>query len=442
MSQEFIIDNILPYHYNKFFFVNEFTDISIHTNKEVIPAHKIFLAYNCKYFHKLFADSAESISDYTIPFNPLSEFKTFISALYSGQLRVTRKSLIPLISISEYYSCEYMIKILKFYFSKIFPDGPTVDCIKQFCKCGCLKFSLEYIDQIILLISQSSESQKQKIFKHIYIEHLLEIVKSKYYKSLLSNERFLLISRVCQKYTNISQEDKEKLSSTLDFNFDDIQSYVLNYNINWIPFSVSKKIFSNILDYRRKTMSKFFESFQKQDFYNFSYNFLVSLYSIQEFNHNEQGVCDIVQSVCKATNMKDKAFDFEVFSLDASPSNIPELSPAKIFSNDKYYCSSDEIEGNPYFNISFNKIRAKCHSIAIQSIVNNHGTMMKAPESLFIALNGKPDLIEVPASHPGIYNYKPDTPFLLNHLHIERHPKSKYNNILRISKVSVFGELC
>lgn len=276
-----------------------FMDVRLHDGDEIIQAQSLFLAINFEWFNsklsELFSqrkDSSQLIYDIDLPLNPDKAFQKLHNAFYSRSLMIEIENSAKLLQVAKFYGASSFIDPIKDFIEKSTNVENVLSIVQSLSLHGsadfaakiCSKFIAQFIHDIVFSNPIRKYNNLDIIFEHLpdatvlaaalkdeifdepSEERKTEFLKQQQEKRKmmrrLRHENSLNVITDIQKIhlidkyvgeRHLNDNEREALATTINWDAEDTFSYLVNYNCDWVPARISRKLYQKILSSRRQT---------------------------------------------------------------------------------------------------------------------------------------------------------------------------------------------
>lgn len=259
-----------------------------------VKAHRLILAKYSKWFEREFAKSTEpqtTLLRLELPINPDNKMDEFIQMLYSQEFKmrmsynqeyaIINDNTIPMLKIASFYEfkqCETILLNTLDDFCKTHSKDwkfltPILCKLAEYELVGPAKMIIPYITEDFLKIIKN-----EHVVHYINMESLLERVRNgsvyayllrqpNILKATTGEERIKLIETFYAHFPDISEQERQDLAHNEIYNWESKDAYLTlaKYKCEWLPPSISRRIYQAVFSARRATAKNFEKDIKTAD---------------------------------------------------------------------------------------------------------------------------------------------------------------------------------
>ena len=248
--------------FNQFKRESSFVDCYLCFSDQQYPCHRIILAKYSQWFSKYFDEhpSNDRIQKVEIPWNPNNFMDTFLDFIYTQEISISIKTIIPILSIASYYQFTQAKSVLMKYFKDCITETNALLLSKSCINLNLIEESYILVTQIsqLLLNADNSKPQlRQQIFSSICPFQLAKILSHAEFSAKTNGERISLIDEYFERHEPPTFQEREILSTVINWNSSDSLNFYTNHKCHFFSFSNSRKLINTIINNRRESMKNF-----------------------------------------------------------------------------------------------------------------------------------------------------------------------------------------
>ena len=365
-----------------------FVDCTLHLRTENISCHKLILSRVSDYFYKLFCTSKNNdLELINIDFDPADNFKNVINYIYTGKIEISTENIIQLAAISEHYKIDCLTKIVDSHFNKELKNENTktlLILIKQIKKLHIHRYDKAISDFLRDLLKKDSDQFLDKTIEfdkgaEITMNDVISSANSTILSNLLKdfpecyNDEILhildLYTAINNKHSDkisddtrgnqLSDEDKEILSSIINFDDEKIFRNLLLHQCDWIANKNRRSILSKTIDLRREkilNLEKYLDEIQNSHFGKWT---CFSKFSNVFFVRDDKTPVDLINFVSSFDGVlknPTNPYKYGLINISNTKPLTPYFDGGNIFEKDSYFAANKIDDNPPSIEFSFGRI--------------------------------------------------------------------------------------
>ena len=420
-------------------------------NGKNIYTQKLFLAKNSKYFLEIFKRNPET-SIINIPYDSLNFFEDFYNILINFRFTANPENTLKIVKYSEYYGVDCILTTAKKLINEVYKDYSTFNLCKLMIKTNLIEEIIERKDQLANELISANSQQKIEMYKALTPIIMFHVLQTPAYKAKTQEQLFNIIDQYYNYHTDMQQEDKEKLSSLIDFDAEDAYKYVLQSDCDWVDPHITRTLYSNIITKRREAMNSFSQQFENiQQNHDeklifsrlFPFQFISYIYACKHYNANEPiPIVSMLSTMGYYLIKPIELFKYGILSFESKLSVYPGYGPDNLFIEDKYFWAGNKQDESPFISIGLEeKSRIQISDLIINSVIVNTTTHRnrKMPTLQLFSLDSSTPISHVAVHGANYLTLVPDNELITNKINIKLIKSNPYDFCLRINTLEING---
>lgn len=349
--------------FQKFRDIGLFIDCKVTDKNEIeIPCHRHVLANYSKWFWQYFRENpiTSEIQEVMIPINPGNLFSNVVDFLYSGMIKINEKNLPFILKFADFYE----IELLEMIANELFIELQNNSNILYFSKC-LVKFELS--EKALTLaphIARELAKLLRKEHSAFTLEDIFDSTNPQVFSAILNHTSMNdfsdsvkadLIDRFVGS-NDIQLSDKQFLATV--FNWAKAESFnlLINHRCDWVPPEISRKLYIQILDYRRRDIEKFVKDIRPIEENSsrwFLFSWLHSIrYSLSCINTITVSPIHFISHLGFLNHQID-TIKYGLLTISSSNPISPEYDAKYAFLDQGYFVTATDKKDLPFITVDF-----------------------------------------------------------------------------------------
>ena len=398
MDKKISLKNYISNRFEEFRKLGNFIDCVLVYGDERICCHRHVLARYSGWFKNYFEEHNDEffgdgngikqnyVQEILIPLNPNNVMKQIVDFLYKGHIHFTTELIVSYLYCADFYKISTLEKIAQYQFNELknVSHETTLFFAKRLIDYNLTSMYLQLAPIIATQLSNILKKQptklvKNDIFKSLNPKLFRKVLEEPAVKDLSDYAKAQLIDEYVCEDMKLTEEDKEDLASTI--NWDDKASYkiLVSFDCDWVPSKISRNLYKQILDVRRHNIDILDKTTQQINNNSKDDHLFVNRWFLFPWIHviRYSKKCDsnpkinIVDFISRLgfLNHKIDAVGYGLFSTSSSKPISSNYQSKYAFSDQDYFLTAlaDEL---PYIAVDFGKhsrvsgtkLKLRCHN--------------------------------------------------------------------------------
>lgn len=257
----------IPNRFYSFLKDGKFSDVELVSSGKKFQSHKIFLTKESKWFGEYFRKNA-AVKSVSLPCDPEGKVFNFLESVYSGSLNVDTTNFACYMKCAEFYGFDIIYEKISDYVSRIVTKQNVLQVSTLLSKYKLDREASKYRELLYFAFSNAKvKSTFYKCVTPVVFAEVLKWTNSNEFiskaqgfklKKLTNEEKVQIIDDYEAVMHNVkTEEEKQALSSVIKWSQKDSYLFVVKYNCDWAPASVTRSLYSKALSMRRLTTKGF-----------------------------------------------------------------------------------------------------------------------------------------------------------------------------------------